>query len=198
MRVLCEAFRDYPVMRYVLGRPGTVGADGSYERDLHTLVSFFVGCRVLRGDPIFGIADGDELIAVATVSRLDRASPDSVDELREATWARLGERARDRYTVFGRATAPFEPEEPHVHLSMVGTTRSVRGKGHGRALLDAVHAYSDADPWSLGVSLTTEVAANVDLYRYFGYALVGEASVGDAFTSWGLYRRDTSRPTTGP
>lgn len=185
-RVLCDAFADYPVMRYVLGETA------AYRRDLDTLISFFVGCRVLRGDPMFGVAGPEGLVAAATLSIPDVASPDSVGELREETWARLGAEARARYESFGRATSPFEPDEPHVHLSMIGTSGAIRGHGCGRALLEAVHTHSAHDPASRGVSLTTEMPGNVALYRYFGYELVGEADVGGAFTSWGFYRRDAA------
>jgi hypothetical protein len=42
--VLCDAFHDYPVMRYVIG---PAGAD--YERHLRTLIAFFVQARQTRG-----------------------------------------------------------------------------------------------------------------------------------------------------
>lgn len=182
--VLCDAFADYPVMRDVIGE------SGQYERDLRTLISFFVGCRVLRADPLFGVRGPDGLVAAAIVSRPEVPSPASVTELREETWTRLGEEARARYTEFGEATAGFDVDEPHIHLNMIGAASSARGKGFGRTLLEAVHAYSAGDPTSCGVSLTTEASANVSLYEYFGYEVVGEARIREAFTSWGLYRRD--------
>ena len=81
-------------------------------------------------------------------------------------------------------------DEPHIHLNMIGAVRSIQGEGFGRALLEAVHAYSADDPASSGVTLTTETPANASLYEHFGYTLVGEARIGDAFKSWGFYRPD--------
>jgi hypothetical protein len=43
--VLCDAFQDYPVMRYVLG------PTGDYDRRLRTLVGFCVSARVYRDEP---------------------------------------------------------------------------------------------------------------------------------------------------
>ncbi|MBT8404516.1 MAG: GNAT family N-acetyltransferase, partial [Gemmatimonadetes bacterium] len=63
-----------------------------------------------------------------------------------------------------------------------------RGSGVGRRLLEAAHRFAVDDPEARGVSLTTEVESNVDLYRHFGYRLIGEATLDGALTSWGMYR----------
>ena len=73
---------------------------------------------------------------------------------------------------------------------MIGVRDGARGRGVGRQLLEAVHRLSAEDPESEGVSLSTEVAENVDLYRRFGYRVIGEARVDGAFTSWGMLRLD--------
>lgn len=111
-RVLGAAFHDYPVMRFVFGD------SADYDRRLATLVGLFVSARVLRGEPMFGIAD-----------------------------------PAGRYPV----------AEAHHHLNMIGVRPDAQGQGHGRRLLESVHALAAADPASAGVSLTTEVEANVAL-----------------------------------
>ena len=62
-RVLCDAFYDYPVMRYVLG-----GHPEDYEGRLSTLIHFFVMARVLRNEELLGTMDGADLAATALVS----------------------------------------------------------------------------------------------------------------------------------
>ena len=57
--LLCEAFAEYPVMRYVLG------SAGDYGKRLQTLIGFFVAARVLREDLILGVFDSSQLAAVA-------------------------------------------------------------------------------------------------------------------------------------
>jgi len=60
---LCDAFRDYPIMRFVLGEPT---ADDAAR--LAILIGFAVASRALRDEPIFGIEDGPELAAAIMVS----------------------------------------------------------------------------------------------------------------------------------
>jgi hypothetical protein len=60
--VLCDAFRDYPVMRYVLG-----SIDG-YDRRLRTLIDFFMSARVFRDEPVLGIHDRDGTLSAAALA----------------------------------------------------------------------------------------------------------------------------------
>ena len=46
--VLCDAFHDYPVMRFIVGERDS---DDTYDDRLRRLVRFFVSARTLRGDP---------------------------------------------------------------------------------------------------------------------------------------------------
>jgi ribosomal protein S18 acetylase RimI-like enzyme len=183
--VLCEAFFDYPVMRFVLSE------SHAYPADLRRLVTFFADTRLHRGEVVLGIRGDDGLLAAGLVSYLDaRVSPPIVGEHRERLWARLGPVARARYEAFGAVASTFEVSAPHLHLNMIGVSASARGRGLGRTLLEAVHDLSAADDRSEGVTLTTEDPANVALYEYFGYEIVGRRYVGGAFTTWGFFRPD--------
>jgi GNAT superfamily N-acetyltransferase len=184
--VIHESFFDYPVMRFVLG---DAGAD--YSDRLRTLVHFFVMARVFRDEVLLGAPGDGGLIGAALISRPGGPEPDpGFYELRERVWGVLGPEARDRYSAFGSACAPFQPEETHLHLNMIGVRRTWQGKGISRLLIEKVHGRSLDDPTSAGVSLTTENPRNVSLYRHYGYDLVGEAVVGPGLTTWGFYRRD--------
>ena len=170
--VLCEAFFDYPAMRYVLG-PGRP----DYKSELETLVSLFVIARVWREEFLLGVRDGTGLVAAAIVSRPTGApAPPEFYELRERVWAELGPEAEARYDAFGDACAPFQVEAPHLHLNMIGVRGSAQGRGLARPLLERVHQLSRTDSESQGVTLSTEIEANVSLYEYFGYRLVGRGS----------------------
>ncbi len=182
--VLHEAFFDYPVMRFVLAE------SGAYDRELRALISFFVAARVHRDEVLLGIDDGDGLSAVALVSYPGRKAPAAVAADRERLWAELGSEARLRYESFGAACAPLEVDAPHIHLHMIGVRDRSRGRGLGRALLESVHDLSARDPVSTGVTLTTELPANVPLYEHFGYELVGSAAVEGELTTWGFFRPD--------
>jgi hypothetical protein len=55
-------------------------------------------------------------------------------------------------------------------------------------LLEEVARLAEADGDSAGVSLSTENSRNVELYRHFGYRVVGEAEVAEGLVTWGMMR----------
>jgi ribosomal protein S18 acetylase RimI-like enzyme len=184
--VLLEAFFDYPVLRFVLG-PG----EADYPPRLRTLVDFFVRARVFRGETLLGIRDGESLSAAAIVSKPDgRPAPAELYDYRQRVWAALGPEAETRYAAFGQACDPLLPDRPHLHLNMIGVRASTQGRGLARQLLDAVHRLSAADTDSQGVSLNTEVEANVALYQHLGYRLLGQAPIAPGLASWVFWRPD--------
>lgn len=189
--VLCDAFRDYPVMRYVLG------SANDYERRLRTLIGFFVSARVFREEPVLGIYNRDGTLAAVALVTLpgERPIPEALSVKRESVWKELGPAERERYEAFGTACAQFGVESPHHHLNMIGVRRSHVGRGLGRKLLEAVHQMTDADDASAGVSLSTESAHNLPLYEHFGYRQLGHAVVGPGLETWAFFRPGHS-PTT--
>jgi len=184
IRVLCEAFAEYPVMRYVLGDRG------DYAARLRTLIGFFHGARVLRDDAILGISEGAELVGVALCSLPDRMNPPALADLRERIWSELGADARERYDEFGRAWEQLGVAEPNIHVNMLAVPPRHQGRGLARRLLERVHAMSREREDSRGVTLTTESAANVALYEHLGYKVVGHRPVGPGLKTWGFYRPD--------
>jgi GNAT superfamily N-acetyltransferase len=184
VRVVCEAFFDYPVMRYVLG------PQAGYPERLRTLIGFFHGARVLRDDAILGISDGDELVGVALCSLPDRVEPPELDLLRERTWAALGADARARYGDCVRAWESTGVDEPNIHVNMLAVLPDRQGRGLARALLERVHAMSRERADSRGVTLSTESERNVALYRHLGYRVVGQATIAPGLETWDFFRPD--------
>jgi GNAT superfamily N-acetyltransferase len=182
--VLCEAFAEYPVMRYVLGRPT------DYAERIRILIGFFVTCRVFREDAILGLYAGDELRGVALCSLPDRTAPPELDRIREGIWALLGPEARARYDDCVRAWGHIPDVAPNVHVNMLAVPPRYQGHGLARALMDRVHAMSRERADSQGVSLTTEAEANVALYHHLGYRMVGEATIAPGVRTWGFFRPD--------
>jgi ribosomal protein S18 acetylase RimI-like enzyme len=180
---LADAFRGYPVMRFVLG-------DDDEER-LHTLVRIFVMGRVMRGEPLLGVRHAGELIAAAIASFPDGSpAPPAFLALRAELWERLGASAQRRYDAYVAAASGFPFDFPHVHLNMVGVRPGVRGSGHARRLIDEVRRISRERPGSEGVTLTTEDPTNVPFYQKLGFNLVGQVRVVSDLTTWGFVRRD--------
>ena len=182
--VFCDAFYDYPVMRYVLGPVPP------YDDRLRILVGLFVSGRVFRNDPLLGVfGEGAELEGAATMTLPgDPSPPAAFIAHREAVWAELGREARARYEAFSAGTRQFGIDAPHHHLNMIGVRRSHQGRGLARRLLEAVHALAGSDPRSTGVSLSTEHPRNLPLYAHFGYRIQGHARVADTLDTWTLFR----------
>lgn len=181
--VMADAFRDYPLMHFVVGPHGDVA--GRTRR----LIELFVTRRQRRGGPMLGVFDEQtgRLVAAAAVTL--PAEPEPPADLApwvDAIWAELGTAEFDRYTLYAGTWPVLEPT-PHHHLNMLGVRRAHAGQGMARPLLTAVFAMAAADPASSGVSLTTEVARNVAFYEHFGYRQVGHKPIAPGLESWGFF-----------
>jgi len=184
--VICDAFRDYPVMRFVLGEKNP-----DRKRHLRTLVNFFVMSRVLRDEPVLGVMEGAELGAAAIASFPENEeSPQELHALRDKVWEELGIDARRRYERCGEVWKPLSVDVPNVHLNVIAVRQASQGRGLGRLLLDYVHDLSRRRPGSQGVTLTTEVASNVHLYEHMGYQVVGQARISPELETWSMFRPD--------
>jgi GNAT superfamily N-acetyltransferase len=185
--VFSDAFFDYPVMRFVLG-----DASSDYERRLDLLNRLFVLGRALRGEPLIGIAHDGMLIAAATMSYPEKQAdiPPAFAQARELIWSELGPEPRSRHEQCVAAWEPLAIHVPHLHLNMVGVRRSMHGTKLGRKLLDEVQEISRQTPGSQGVSLTTELPRNVELYQHMGYAVTGHVQVTPEMETWALFRNN--------
>lgn len=185
--VLEEAFRDYPVMRHVVG----AGEEGRSER-LRALLEYFVAARLLKGglvlaaEPEPGVVGAVALVTVPG----ERESPPALAQRREELWRLLGQAARARYDACGTVWRRFTIDRPHHHLNLIGVGRGYAGRGLARALLEAIHRRSAADPGSAGVTLTTEDPANLRLYERFGYRIIGESTLAPGLRTWSFFRPD--------
>lgn len=70
----------------------------------------------------------------------------------------------------------FLPREPFVYLLIVGVRPELQGRGHGGALLRALHVRAEHAPG--GVQLETEAPDNIPLYEHLGYRQVGVTRLG--------------------
>ncbi len=189
--VLCDAFFDYPAMRFFLGT-----GHGDYRRRLERLIGFFTKARELRGDPVLGVFDDGRMVATAYLVKPGVETPPELGVHREAVWNDLGLAARSRYERHGKATGAFDWPAPHLHLAMLGVRREAAGRGHARPLLEAVHRMSAEDSGSSGVGLTTETPDNLPFYEHFGYRRVGHARL-DGLETWGFWRPDAAAAKEG-
>ena len=183
--VLCDAFHDYPVMRYVLKDAGP-----RYEERIRVLLGYFTGARLVRGFPVLGVERAGRLVAVANVDPPVRGpKPPELRRLYREMCATIGDAAVERFHAFADAARPLEPDLPHYYLGTLGVLHEEQGHGHARRLLEHLHGVSLADPASEGVVLTTETPDNRPFYERFGYQILGEANAEELRT-WTLLRRD--------
>jgi len=182
--VLCEAFYNYPVMKYVLGDKE------EYEDRLRKAVTFFVTARALRKEPLLGIYNlENKLVAAAAVTLPgDIPSPPELFKLRDELWAELGSEEKARYENYGNTAYGLLPKEPHHHLNMIGVRNAYQGKGLARQLINKVDELVLDHPTSTGVSLNTEVESNVNFYLHLGFELLGQANVSEDVITWGFFK----------
>lgn len=183
--VHCDAFRDYPTMRFLLGADRT-----DYAESLKTLIGLFVEAIHLKGGVVLGARENGELVAAADTARQGVAEPPELTRRRRSVWERLGEPARLRYESYQAATQTFVPAAPAFYLSMLGVRRRCAGRGLARPLVERVQELSRIDPDSTGVFLETEDPRNVDFYRHLGFRLTGHVAVADGLETWGFFRPD--------
>jgi GNAT superfamily N-acetyltransferase len=182
--VLCEAFYNYPVMKYVLGEKA------DYDNRLRKMVTFFVSARALRNEPLLGIYNSENRLVAAAAVTLpgEIPSPPELIKLRDKLWAELGSEEKVRYEKYGNVASSLLPKKPHHHLNMIGVRNAYQGKGFARQLINAVEELTSEHPTSAGVSLNTEVESNVNFYLHLGYNLLGKTNVDKDIVTWGFFK----------
>lgn len=186
--LLCEAFFDYPVMRYVLGDAP------DYPGRLQRLIGLFTAGRWHRGHPVLGLRGGDGSLqaAITMTPRGDFGTPPALAAQAQSTWQLLGADAKQRYATLCEAWSATEPAGEHWHVNMLGVAAAAQGAGHGGRLLAAALELAANDSAAQGVDLTTEDAANLDFYTRRGFEVTGHRRVGPTLETWTLVR---FRPT---
>jgi ribosomal protein S18 acetylase RimI-like enzyme len=182
--VLCEAFYDYPVMKYVLGKKD------DYDNRLRKLVGFFVANRAFRKEPMYGIYNSENRLVAAAIVTLpeDIPQPKELIKRREILWTELGLDEQMRYEAYGKAVSGLLPKEPNHHLNMIGVHPAYKGQGLARQLITEVEELMSSHPTSSGLSLNTEVESNVKFYLYLGYEKVGQKYFDSNFETWGFFK----------
>ena len=180
--VLCDAFQDYPVMRFV------AGPQPPYPQRLAQLIGLFVAGRSLRGHPMLGLrgADGRLAAAITLTPRGDHPPPQALLTLGGSVWTRLGAAARHRYEAMIRAWSWMPQPESYWHINMLGVHPAERGQGYARALLQAACERALGDPLCRGVDLTTEDAGNLPFYRANGFDVLGQSVAEGGPVTWAL------------
>jgi len=182
LNVLCAAFHDYPVMRYVIGE-----ADPEYDEKLRELIGFFVEARLTRNIPLIGLHDANDLLGVAVVSPPKEIPiPRELANCHAQVQRRLGREAMARFDRYNEACEATDPGHVAHYLGMIGIHPEAQGRGMGRQLIDAVKDRARFHPESTGITLNTERESNLPFYEKAGFLKGSEADVGPLHT-WSFY-----------
>jgi GNAT superfamily N-acetyltransferase len=180
--VLCAAFYDYPVPRYVIGE-----AASDYDGRLRELMNLFVEGRLTRSVPLIGLYDSDDLLGVAVVSPPQEIPPPPELEVCQArAERRLGREAMARFEHYEKACEATDPGHVAHYLGMIAVHPDVQRRGIGCQLIEAVKARARSDPISTGVTLNTELETNLPFYEKMGFIKGSEINLG-ALHTWSFY-----------
>lgn len=182
LNVLCAAFHDYPVMRYVIGE-----TDPEYHGKLRELINFFVEARLSRNVPLIGVYDANELLGVAVFSPPKEIPvPRELVECHAQIERRLGPDAMARFDRYDKACEATDPGHVAHYLGMIAVRPDAQGRSLGRRLIDAVKDLARSDPESTGITLNTESESNLGFYERMGFRKGSEADAGPLHT-WSFY-----------
>ena len=178
VRVLFDAFREYPGMRYLLRDSGH-----RYDEHLKRVIGFFCDARILTGIPLLGVHQDGGLVAAAIcdppgAELHTEPVARALDELRGI----LGAGAFARMEVFENVSTRHAPKAPAFFVGMVGVQVDRQRQGLGHAIIRYVQAQAQARPDGAPVWLTTEAPENVPFYQELGFEVLGEGDVEDLHT----------------
>jgi GNAT superfamily N-acetyltransferase len=78
------------------------------------------------------------------------------------------------------------PHEPHYYLQAIGTDPAKQGKGYGGVVIR--RQLSIADAAGMPAYLESSKAANIPIYKSFGFEVTGEIKLPDGPTLWPMWR----------
>jgi GNAT superfamily N-acetyltransferase len=182
VKLLCTAFHDYPVMRFIIGE-----CDVEYDEKLEELIGFFVEGRLARDVPLIGLNEGKDLLGIAVVSPpVESPEPQKFREYYSGVERRLGAHAMERMCRYNEACESTDPGYVAHYLGMIGIRPDEQGRGLGRQLMDAVKEKARTHPESTGIVLNTETESNLSFYEKVGFRQAGETDVGSLHT-WSFF-----------
>ncbi|MGW0464571.1 GNAT family N-acetyltransferase [Streptomyces sp. NPDC003027] len=182
-RAMAAAFDDDPMMRWLF--PDEAGRTDGLGRYFATLFA--------RQYQPYGFCEvtGDGAGASFWVPprAREKAVPDQ--ETIGALTDILGPRAA-RLRAGVELAAAHTPERPHWYLALLGADPTVRGRGHGAALLRSGLTQADAE--GAPAYLESSKEANLAFYAHFGFTETGRVQLPDGGpTLWQMWRE----PATG-
>ena len=174
---LCQAFTDYPVMRFVIGE------SSDYQQKLESLIGFYVDKRLAHNWPVLGIYQRDTLAGVSLISPPEIPDPVIIRKLESDLLSNLGDEAMQREQLFENTSEESMPHGEYHFVGMLGVVPEFQGRGIGKILLDEIKRMSKEAKLEGGVCLSTEDPKNIPYYQSVGFEILSKTRVG-ALTTW--------------
>ncbi len=161
-----EAFADDPVNRWLFRKPAaitstfTILARAIYSRQGQCYFAGDDGATMWMPPGIEATPSNSSILRFM-LSQIRHGTPGAIK----------------RGMVAGKLMEQWHPQEPHMYLFSIGTRRSARGKGIGKALIAPVLAACDRTRFP--VYLENSNPANTGFYRAHGFERMGLFEVGE-------------------
>ena len=183
--VLGDAFADYPWTRW------TVDASG-HQRRITALQRIALEYFALPFGAISVSTVAGEIQSVAAWSDSAAVSAGNVDDSIQAQVADLEGNRHDASQLADRQVEMLRPEERHLYLGTVGTSRTMQGCGLAtKTLAPLIQASDDA---AIEVRLETSSESNVSFYRRLGFEVESHLAIqGGGPAVWVMARRPIAR-----
>jgi ribosomal protein S18 acetylase RimI-like enzyme len=175
--LLSRAFIRTPFSAYVAG-----GADEKARRNLET---GFRGMIQKKPGQVVVAKDGTQIIGVMRMvewPQCQNSIPRGLELLPALVFAT---KAIRRLLKFRSIWGEHDPKKPHWHIDPLGVLPERQGQGVGSLLL--TYFCKHIDKLRMPAYLETDVEANVQLYRRFGYEVIEEEQIF-SFNNWFMWR----------
>ncbi|HEX5017341.1 MAG TPA: GNAT family N-acetyltransferase, partial [Actinomycetes bacterium] len=160
---------------------------GAYDPHAREFLAYLLDLRLAGGLVWVEEVDG----RVVSASMWDPPGGATVpEEEQEAMWstttAKMPADAVDRLANYDERVHKFGPSDDHYYLGVLASDPSVRGRGHGAAVLRPGLVAADAE--GLMSFLETGTEGNLGFYARFGFEVTGELDLDDGTHVWCLTR----------
>jgi GNAT superfamily N-acetyltransferase len=162
------AFAQDALMHFFFA-PAPMGVRAASER----FFSILMRARLALGMPALVAREDGSVVGLA-MGYGTAAGEWREDHTRE--WSEFESRVpgvAERFAAYERVADRFRPVEPHFYLGVLAVLPRLKGRGLGKALLQAFCAMSAADRRSNGVYLETASAESLAFYLRNGFDLRG-------------------------
>lgn len=186
---LALAFAGDPLIGFLFG-PG-------WEQQPHARSFFHIllSVRVALGMPAWCAEQHDGRI-LGGVMGYDTSRP-AWQAGHTARWQAMLEAVdglEQRLAAYEHLADAFQPAQPHYYLGVIGVRPEAQGTGVGKALLEHFCAASRADPASSGVYLETASSDSLAFYRWNGFGVSGQGTLGTRTPLWCVFQPSAATP----